>query len=294
MVSERTFPVGNEVKFNKFLIKEYFKHGTVEEVVRAHKFDLPISNASYHRLLDSWGVVKTAGPNSRLSEILDFMVRMVEEKVPLERMYKKMPVSFRPSAVTLYRILAYIKEGVTRRVGTAVIVTIKGDDTKVLVARDVSVPRVELGKNHGKLTIPMGFSKINEIRRISVKRLFQQEIFTKDTISNKFPKKIIPKDLKPFLFLDIADVRVEVFHIRLPKKFVNPKLFSSYKLEKYKFVDKDKLLKSRPDTYRVGVVDAVDCYNKYLDFAKRNIKTNPLQRKAKLNYVLAEETLLNN
>lgn len=290
MIDRISFPRGNEKKFNKWLVEQYFKYGSVEEVLRKHRYGLPISHAGYHRVLDRWGIVKTAGPNSKLTDILNFMVRMAEEKIPLERLYKKMPPSFKPSAVTLYRVLAYIKEGLTRRVGTAVILTPAGNDKKILIARDISTPRNRLGKIFGTKTIPMGFSKINEIRKDAVTRILQQEVFTRQSIDEKFPHNVAPEKLKPFLFLDIADVRVEVFHIKLPKKLASVRSFSSYKLEKYKFVEISQLLsnKSKRGKYRVGVIDALDCYKHYLDLKARNIKTNPLQKKASLNYTLAE------
>lgn len=285
MATDKSYPVGDEKKFNKYLVEEYFRHGTVEEVMRKHYFDLPISNASYHRLLDKWGVVKTVGPNSRLSEILDFMVRLVEENIPLERLYKKMPASFRPSAVTLYRVLAYIKEGVTRRVGTGLIITIKGNNKKILMARDVSIPRKRFGKKYGAMTFPIGFSKISEIRRVAIKRLLQQEVFSGKVINRKFPEEVIPSDLEPFMFLDIADVRVEVFHIELPQSFVQKKNYFSYKLDNFRFIDVEKItLKST--SYRVGIVDAIEGYKRYLDLRSRNLQVNPMHVKASINYAL--------
>lgn len=280
----------SESEFNKYLVREYFMCGTVDEVLRKHSYGLPISYANYQRILNKWGIVKTAGPNSKISEILDFLTKLVEKNVPFEYLYKNMPPSFKTSAATIYRILSYIKEGVTRRIATGLIITPSQSKKKILVGEDVSKPRIELGKPFGSVSIPMGFSRKIDTREEAILRVLQQEVFTEFAIERKLPD-IIPIRPKPFMFLDIADVRVEIFHIRLLKKFSKLGNFSSYKLTGFKYLDIEdtKKMEKERQKFRVGVFEAISGFRKYQWLLDRNLAFNPLQYKSSLNYFLANE-----
>lgn len=282
-MSSKPYPTGSEKKFNEFLVSEYLKVGSVDEVLKKYKNDLPISYAGYQRVLDKWGIIKAAGPNNTLGEAFNFITKIAYDNIPFERLYRKMPSSFRTSAATLYRILSYVKEGVTRRMATGLIITPKGSNKKVLVAKDISVPRVDLGKKHGSITIPMGFSRRRDPREDAINRILQQEVFTNLVISQKMPNKIIPTFHKPFMFLDIADVRVEVFHLELPSKFSRTNSFSSFKLKEFKFVSVKDVLNGKCKDLRIGVYEAIEGYNKYLNLKKRKLPINPLQEIAMVN-----------
>jgi len=291
MTSKHPFPQGEE-NFNKWLVSEYFKNGTVEAVFRKYRYDIPISYAQYQRVLDKWGIVKTAGPNSKLAESLEFFSYLAKENIPFEKLYKKMPPSFRTSAVTLYRILGYMKEGITRRIGVALVLTPYNSNTKVLIAHDISTPRIELGKSFGSISLPMGYARKRDTREVNILRILQQEVFTKDVIGATFPHYVIPEFPEPFMYLDIADVRVSVFHITLPKNLSRKNFFSSYKLKDYLFEDKKNILENiQGRNYRAGVVDAVKGYSKYLGLVERNLVINPLQTLSLLNKDLATITV---
>ena len=277
----------NEKTFNEFLVSEYLKFGSVDEVMRQNNYSLPISYAQYQRILDQWGIIKAAGPNSKMAEILGFLTKLTEEKIPLEVLYRKMPPSFRTSAATMYRILGYIKEGITRRVATGLIITPYNSVKKILIAEDVSTPRIDLGKPFGSLSIPMGFSRKRDPREGAISRVLQQEVFTDFAVKKRLPD-IIPERPKPFMFLDIADVRVEIFHLKLPKKLSSIKSFSSFKLQNYKFINMDSIKKQKRRNFRVGVVEVINGYDKYLSIKKRKLVFNPLQIRSHINYHLAE------
>jgi len=284
---EKKFPRG-EKNFNKWLVSEYFKHGSVDEVLRIHTYDVPISYAQYQRVLDKWGVVKAAGPNSKLAETMEFLTKLAYENIPFDKLYSKMPSSFRTSAATLYRILSYMKEGVTRRMATALVITVAGSKEKVLVANDYSQQRTNFGKKYGSLSIPVSFSRLRDPREVAILRVLQQEVFTGLAVENKIPD-IIPLRPRPFMLLDIADVRVEVFHIKLPKKYSKKNNFSSYKLKNFKFVDANSISKlAEKRKLRIGVRESAEGYLKFLKLKKRKLSTNPLYYKSQLNYRLSE------
>ena len=284
--NEKKFPRGEE-KFNKWLVSEYFKCGSVDEVLRKHNFDVPISYAQYQRVLGRWGIVKAAGPNSKLAETLDFLTKLAYENIPFDTLYSRMPSSFRTSAATLYRILSDMKEGITRRMATGLVITTAGSEKKMLVANDYSQPRLHLGKTYGSISIPISFSRLRDPREVAILRVLQQEVFTDDAINNKIPD-IIPLRPRPFMFLDIADVRVEVFHIQLPKKYSMKNTFSSYKLKNYRFVDVSSITKlASKQKLRIGVKEAAEGYLKYLELKKRNLSVNPIYYKSSLNYQLS-------
>lgn len=277
---KKSYPVGNETKFNKFLVEKYLELGSVDEVFKIYD-DLPISYAGYQRVLDRWKIVKAAGPNNTLGEALDFITSLVYKKIPFDKLYRNMPSSFKTSAASLYRILSYVKEGVTRRTATALVITPYNSDSKILVATDISSSRMELGKNHGNITIPMGFSRRRDPREDAILRLFQSEVFTKLTLEKKSLEKQVPTYAKPYMYLDIADVRVEVFHVKLSKKYSNLKNFSSFKLKNFKFESISSLIKN--NNLRVGVKEAIEGYEKCQKLKKRKLPINPLQKTAVVN-----------
>ena len=276
----------NEEEFNKFLVSEYLKFGSVDEAIKRYNNEIPISYAQYHRVLDQWGIVKAAASKSRITETLNFMSKLADEKIPLERLYNRMPSNFRTSYATLYRILSYIKEGITRRIATGLIITPENDENKILIGRDISTPREELGKPYGSMTMPMSFSKKTDPRESAILRVLQQEVFTDLAIDKKIPN-IIPVRPKPFMFLDVADVRVEVFYLPLPRIFADVKNFSSHKLNKLRLVDLNYALKYTKK-YRTGVLEAIQGYKKYLELKNKNVIFNPLHYKSQLNYFLSE------
>lgn len=294
MTSDKSKFPREEKEFNKWLVREYLKYFSVDEVLRINNYDIPISYAQFQRVLDKWGVIKAAGPNNKLSEAIEFFTYLVERNLSFEGLYKKMPPSFQTSASTLYRILGYIKEGITRRVGTALVITPYNLTEKILLATDISVPRIELGKPYGSLSLPMGYSRKRDSRKDSILRVLQQEVFMEKVIDQQIPQNLIPSDIHPFMYLDVADVRIALYHIQLPKQLSGVKNFSSYKLRDHRFYEIDEIL-NNPDIknkLRAGVTIAVNGYKKYLSLLKRNLSVNPLQLRAEINTNLSGDVHL--
>ena len=52
-----------------------------------------------------------------------------------------------------------IEERTLRRTGTALVITTECNSERVLLGRDVSTPRLDLGKSFGSVSLPMGYSK---------------------------------------------------------------------------------------------------------------------------------------
>jgi len=275
-----------EPEFSQFLVREYFRLGSVDRVLRHHRFSLPVSPATYQRVLDKYGVVKTAGPNSLISETILFFEHLLKDTADIESIYKKMPLSFQTSLKTIYRIYSYMKQGLTRRVGVALVISPFDNSRKVLLAKDVSTPSLELGKRYGFLSLPMGYSRKRDTRRRGVVRVLQQEVFTDLVIKGNFPFDIVPSHLEPFMYLDIADVRVAVYSLTLPKETCSVSRFSSLKLKDYKFYDAYDIVKANLGL-RLGVKEAILGYLKYLSLVKRNLVVNPLQDSSLVNKELA-------
>lgn len=282
-------PREKEQRFYAFLVAEYLKYGSVDEVYRTHKYDLPISYPSYQRLLSEWGIVKAAGPNSRLSETIAFLAQLAEERIPLEAMYKRMPPSFRTSMATMHRIYQYVKEGAIRRVGTALVITPRKKPGSVLVGDDVSTPRIELGKPFGAVSFPMGFSRKRDTKKRAILRVLQQEVFAKQTVAKNIPLEVIPKKPKAFMYLDIADIRVSVYHLELTQELSKPKDFSSFKLQKHRLVNVADIIGSHPSqrNLRAGIVEIAMGYQRYVVETARNLSDAPVVEKSFLNRQLA-------
>ncbi len=242
------------LEFEQFLVSEYFRIGSINKVFQEHKYDLPISFAGFDRVLSKFGVVKSAGPNSKLSESLYILSLLANYKIPLEKVYHRhAPKTIQVSTNTLHRMLHYIRLGLTRRQGVALIISPSGHPEKVLIGNDLSLSKSSLGSK-GDLSVPMGHSKIGEPIRDSIARVMQNEVFTDNVISQNFPWQVIPKHIKPLACVNVADISVSVYRLELP---ANLRVFSSFKLSKLKFLDINNL----PNTsFRPGVKDALTYY----------------------------------
>jgi hypothetical protein len=268
MREESLSPKEKEIQFFKMIVAEYLKYGSVDEVFRRHEYSLPISYMGFHRVLDKWGIMKAAGPNSKLSEVACFLTTLSQEKIPLEKLYSHMPPSFQVSMSTLHRVLHCIKEEFTRRVGTALMITTGENQDQVLVGNDVSTPRLELGKTFGSLSLPMGYSKAGESSFDSILRVLQQEVFTLHTVEEQMPE-IIQKDPKAFMDISLLDVKVAVYHLPLPVGILGEGSFSSFKLENLRFAPVAELIeKSQSQNLRAGMVEIFKGYQRYLKLGK--------------------------
>ncbi len=276
----------SEPEFSQFLVREYFRLGSVDEVLRHYKYSLPVSYATYQRILDKYGVIKKASASGRLSEAIDFFEHLIKDNINIEGLYRKTPYSFRTSLKTLYRIYSYMKEGLTRRVGVALVLSPYNDPKKVLLGRDVSTPSLELGKKYGAWSLPMGYTRKRDSRRTGVIRVLQNEVFTCQVCNGSFPYSVVPDKPEPFMYLDIADVRVGVYNLILPKDLSKISLFSSFKLESYKFFSIEEAC--RIPNVRMGVADIIDGYRKYLRCLNKKLTVNPLQSVSFLNKEIIE------
>lgn len=245
--------MSQQLDFERFLVSEYFRHGSINKVFYFHHFNLPISYAGYDRILSKYGVIKSAGPNSKLTESLRMLSLVADYKLSLEKVYEKYaPHKLWVSTNTLHRILHYTRLGLTRRQGTALLISTKTNKHEFLMGNDQSIKESVLGKN-GDLSLPMGHSKTGESPRDSIARVLQQEVFSDLTIEGKFPFDLIPKHPKPEMYINIADIRVSVYKIELDTK----RNFSSYKLHNHAFYSLHSLDSKK---LRPGVIDIIQNY----------------------------------
>lgn len=244
-----------EDNFYKDIIKLYLKYGSVDKVFSATHYDLPISYPGMHHLIKRWGIVKSVGPNSKLSEALTFLTLLTESKMPLEALYKKLPPSFKTSLSTMHRIAHNVKEGVVRRHGTALVVTSKLNEEHVLVGEDLG---------HRAITLPMTYSSTKEETETSILRVLQQEVFSELAVEKVDLAKLIPQNLTSFMNLVIADIQVSVYKIELDLQFLEKNKFSSYKVQDLRFLPVHNILHTIYDIpIRPGVVDIVNGYQRH-------------------------------
>lgn len=214
----------------KRMIYKYFRYGSVEAAMLYGDKDFCRSLGTFRDVLKDEGIVEFAGRHSKLSETLFFFSHLVEERIPLESLYKRMPSMFRTSFATLHRIFERARNGIVGRRATALVITPEDNPYALLVGADVSTPRPEIGKPMGAITVSATFSKWREDPRKSILRVLQQEAFTDLAIEKAIPQEIIPPTPTPFMYLDITDIRVSVFHISIQSalcdKISTPKLFN--------------------------------------------------------------------
>lgn len=255
---------------DKFFITEYLKLGSVDRVFRKHKHNLPISAPTYHRLINNWGgvgLVKTAGPNSNLSEVLLILSRLLDTQLPLETFFRThVPASLKPTLSTTHRVIKKVKEGVFRRLGTALIITSNINGKKILVGQDVSLTNTHFGYK-GDLSLPMGYSKHDEATSTSIRRILEREVFTQKVINKTFPYNLVPQNPKSFMTINIADVSVKAYHLELPEKFLKPNQLSSFKLKNLRLINLDKITSLKPleRGIRPGIVEIAQHYENHLN-----------------------------
>ncbi len=268
--------MSSDLEFKKFLVAEYLKHGSIDKVLKVHHFDLPTSFASYHRVLKEFGIVKSAGPNSKLSESLYLLSLLANYKVPLEKTYRQhAPKRIQISVNTLHRILHYIRLGLTRRQGTALIITDAEKPNYILLGQDITLSDRSLGQK-GDYSLPMSHSKTGEDPKDSITRVLQQEVFTDLTTKKEFPSSVVPKHPKPIMYINIADIRVAVYHLELSNK----EKFSSFKLTNLKF---RKLTNQPNNKLRPGVGDIL---KKYFELQKNPTLKAGVEFDSGLNTIL--------
>lgn len=277
-MKERMSTNESALKFERFIVSEYLKYGSVDEIFRQYNYrPLGISYPGVYHVLKRWGVVRAMGrTNTPLTESIEFLARKIEGKIPLETLYRTMPLKLRPSMATLHTIYGWAKKIVReeiekrdmRRAGTALIVSPHGNPGLVLLARDRTPPRLDIGKPYGAISLPMGFSKSWERGR-AILRVLQQEVFTNKLIENpvKFNQTAneLIAGLNPFMFLDIADVRVSVYHLKLPQELSSLENFSSFKLKNFRFERVEDVLAMSQNRYllRLGIEEIARGYLKY-------------------------------
>lgn len=249
---------------DEWFLSLYLMYGSVEESFRSYQEPLPISIANFHRLVKRYGLIKSAGRHVSLPETLHFFhKKAMSPGMPLERVYKQMPLSFQTSLSTLHRIYQYMEKNAVRRHATALIITPEEDNTQVLLGSEV-FGNSRYGKRIGDYSIPMSFSKADEPNFTSVLRVLQQEVFSaiaqKGNLKATSPlaQELIEQNPEPIFYFDIVDVRVKAFHLSIPRNMEG--WLRSYKLINHHFRSINDL--SLP--LRAGVNEMVDIYSGHL------------------------------
>ncbi|MBI2326200.1 hypothetical protein HYU91_02315, partial [Candidatus Collierbacteria bacterium] len=249
-----------EIEFYKPLIALYLKYGSVDQVFSSQYYNTGVSYPHFHRIINDWGIIKSTGPQSHFAEAIFFLTALAKDKLPLESLYKTMPPSLRISAATLHRILSYIKRGLTRRHGTALLVSPENNPNLVLIGRDISTPRPELGKPFGSYSLPMTYAKGDESDHDSVLRTIQQEVAASLTLNRKLSANLIPEKPKVNLTIDIADVRVKTYRLTISDDIIEK--LDSYKLSNLTFIPLEQVAEksSLDSNFRAGVPEIAQAY----------------------------------
>lgn len=250
---------------DEWFLNLYLKYGSVEEAISRHDEPLPISAANFHRLVNKYGLIVSAGRHVSLPETLHFFrEKAFAPGTPLEKLYKQMPLNFKTSLTTLHRIYQLVEKSAVRRFGVALVITAESDSRQILIGQEAT-ENSRYGKSVGDVSIPMGFSRPTESQKCSVLRVLQQEVFSSLAsqgnldLNSPLTKILIQKGLAPFAYFDIVDVRVSVYKILLPKLLEAH--FKSHKLNNHKFVDLKDINKLKT---RVGIGEILGIYEQYL------------------------------
>lgn len=294
--------LGDEYAKNsdQLFLKLYLQYGSVDEVLRSYPEYLPISFAAYHRLIEKYGLVKSAGRHASFPEVLHFFrEKMLAPETPLETLYKSMPPSFQTSMQTLHRIYHLIEKRLVRRYATALFIS-NENPYEIVMAQELT-GNSRYGKRPGNLTVPMTFSRKNgsklgeESVEESILRVLQQEFSIKRTISGDFSpaskivKGLIPDNIQPFVQFDTVDVRVNVYNIRLTEELISNPKFSSLRLDNHRFLHINDLLSGETENLREGVLEMVYAYEEFIKDGE--FRVAPERSISNLNLALTTEAV---
>jgi len=271
-MSERFRLSEREIEFYKPLIALYLKYGSVDQVFSSQYYNTGVSYPHFHRILNEWGIIKSTGPQSHFAEAIFFLTALAKDKLPLESLYKTMPPSLQISAATLHRILSYIKRGLTRRHGTALLVSPESNPNLVLIGRDISTPRPELGKPFGSYSLPMTYAKGDESDHDSVLRTLQQEVAASLTLNRKLSPNLVSEKPGVNLTIDIADVRVKTYRLIIPDSLIEK--LDSFKLADLTFIPLEQIggISSLDSNFRAGVQEIAQAF---LEIRDKSLATPP-------------------
>ena len=219
---------------DEWYVAQYLKYGSVEEVLKAYRYQVYLSEASYHRLVKKSGIVKSMGRREvSLTEALHFFARKaLEPTVGIQTLYYQMPPSFQTSLASLHRIYNRILVQRPHRFATALILHSENDN-KVLFGHEVRTQALQ-GKFRGDLSLPMTFCGAEESYSQAITRVLQQEVFTEQAIKQSRTLEI-SNSIEPFLKFTILDVEVRVFELAVPSDLLQQ--VNSYKLADYQLFD---------------------------------------------------------
>ena len=243
---------------------DYLGGSNVEKLIYSH----PFREAEGYRLLDRWGVIKSAGrSHSPFGKALYFLTKMVLTKLPLELLYyRHMPASFREtiSKSTLHRIARHARQGLTRTRGTALLISPEGDPTSLLVADDMTIPNPSVGKYYGALSYPMTYSVDGESPTTSIRRVLQQEVLTDLVLHRRFDLDSLAADPTPVGHMLVGDVDVAIHHLTLPWETLDH--LSSFKLKNFRFLNISDMAALPPldTTVRAGIPEIASAYSSFL------------------------------
>lgn len=268
-VTERLRIGEQESRLRGELVWDYLHCGSVEAMSDRH----PFSPAQIHRILDEYGVIKSVGRNkSSLGLALYFFTRLVQTKLPLETLYHSyMTGRFREriSKSTLHRILYRIKQGLIHSYGTALVITPAGEPDLVLVGNDMTIPDSRIQKQQGALSTPMCYAQWGEQIEETVARVLQQEVLGRTVVNREFEDIFNRLSYQKITTLKIADVEADVWHLELPRIFIDR--LSSPKLQNLRFVEVGELARQKPVNFlvRPGVVEMAAAYLSYVNYEGR-------------------------
>ena len=257
---------------NDWLADRYLKFGSVEEAINSYQGHFPVSVADYHRKIKQFGIIKKVGRRkvSLAKTLYFFTQKALEPAIPIEKLYKSMPLTFQESAsiATIHRIYNNLMEKVVRLEAAGVIITKSGQPERVLIVDELE-SRAGTGKVSGSSTIPFSFANRKEDMRTKALRVLQQEFSTHLTLGKKLTtkgslaKKLVPKSISPILHFHLLDVEINIFHIELPGDF-DMSTLSSYNVKNHRFVHVDDIVRQSPINFRVSVPEIVAAYCKQM------------------------------
>ncbi len=264
-----------DIPFDKYsdrwLIANYLKYGSVEAVMCAYDYSIPCSVADYHRRVRKAGIVKGDGrANKSFAQALYvFLEKTLQPSLSLEKIYRSLPLTLRDARMSsIYRIYDSIMKQKTRRAAVGVVISPEGRPGTILVADELRSSSTS-AKKSGETTIPFGFASKKHSFDRSLLRIMQREFSTTLALSgelvvgSEMSSKLIPADTRPFLELQLLDVRVSVAHLTLPGELCDLSKCTSFTVNNHRWVPLEDCVNGKVGL-RTGVGEVLASYHDFL------------------------------
>ena len=259
----------------------YLMLGSSERVASQYKRQLNgLSTFGINNLLDCKGIVRQPRSLShrRIADSIDIVSGIASGNQTIASFLAQFDLTERPRIDSFLRnVYRRMLVPGSRLHATTLRIFPEDDPDVFLVGRDFSPPKIPGLRKIGDFTPPAVFTDPRLSSRERIACVLQREVFShfaiKGELSAQGPliRELVPDENgEPLLVHGIADVHVEIFDLKLPRRVVDSGQLNSVYLEQFKFMSEGEIM-AQSERFRPGVVDVIKLLRERRTFMGLNV-----------------------